>query len=318
MNPFQAPTSNPEAPRDPLSEMLGIEAGDTSAFQPRTVPFGPKGIPVEPEGAPSDPFQPQQPQQPQQVEQPQQQPQQPQPDPELERLRREVATLKAATPIQEYLNSDPALAAEVYGSIEKRLRGPESIEQQPTPIPAPQEPVRPGDFSQDLAFTDPSSSSWRYREEVEQYRVAAAVHKAEVAEAKALAVQQRLERIEQGQKQNVQDRQNYQFAISKGATAEQAQDYVNFLNQPNVTPESLFNLFMVTNGKPQGALPALTGSGTLPQNPQQQLDPVAQAARRLAYPTMTGAMAPPTQQQSPNDRIFDAILGVPSAAAAFK
>lgn len=241
-----------------------------------------------------------------------------------EEYRQQVESLN---PILGYINQDPSLAQDIFRVIEEKVRP----QQKPEPEPeAPKAPERPGDYNEAEAYSDPTSASWRYRVQNEDYRFRMAEFRAEQAERRAQkleqTIQQRAQQTEEEQRQAQLAQDAYARALQAGLQPQQAQqaaqDFVRFVTQPQVSQDDLWALYQLKTRQQQqlpqplqtmqqlGRIP--NGTELMQQPVQMNFQPNAQQrSPALQYPVPSvahgGASVP---LRSPDDQLFDALLAV--------
>lgn len=294
--------------QDVISDVIGFSVGDTSAFEvakaaPDEAPTY-YGIPLDEMNQPvADPGEAPR-QAPELPTTPPPSQQQTQANPEVEQLRKELDQYRQMVPIMEHIYQDPRLAAKVFEVIDESAR-PQAPKEPPPPA-EPKRPDQPTDYSHEMAYSDPTSSSWKYREAMERYRYDMAEHKASMAEYRAARLEQMMQQQQMAQQEAAMRQRQYEDALARGATPQEAAEYVEFLSRPGVDANTLWQLYRVTKG---GASVAPQGSGNVQPNPQGTPNPVQERARRLDYPAPPVNSAPSGSANKPvQDLVFDELL----------
>ncbi len=180
--------------------------------------------------------------------------------------------------------------------------------------PPPEKPGKPGHFSREEAYSDPSSESARYLEAVESWRDDMTEYNGLKSQYDAAIVQEKVEKIEANRVQEAQrqeafqrDRQQknevYKYVTGHhGLSKEQAVDFINTMSQPeSVNVDNLVALYRLNKGgSPQQA------------NPGQPSETFQQMQNAQQVPSPMGVM--PSGQsnadgRSVEDKIMDTMVG---------
>lgn len=189
----------------------------------------------------------------------------------------------------------------------------DEIEELEFPDP-PERPRRPRDFNREDAYSDPSSASARYLDELDSYQDDLADFnelKSQYNEARLETLQEQLvgrqqmieEQIVRSQQlSGVKQRLNSDYGFSQ----QMADEFVQKYSDPNsVTMENLIKLFMLDKGIPIGSRSGKRGKQTSPSQSFQQ----AQRAQQVA-PSMgvMPARRQPTTEGEIGGSFMDAII----------
>ena len=180
--------------------------------------------------------------------------------------------------------------------------------------PPPEKPGKPGQFSREEAYSDPSSESARYIDAVEAWRDDMTEYNGLKSQYDAAIVQEKVEKIEATRVQEAQrqeafqrDRQQknevYKYVTGHhGLSKEQAVDFINTMSQPeSVNVDNLVALYRLNKGgSPQQA------------NPGQPSETFQQMKNAQQVPSPMGVM--PSGQsnadgRSLEDKIMDTMIG---------
>ena len=180
--------------------------------------------------------------------------------------------------------------------------------------PPPEKPGKPGQFSREEAYSDPSSESARYIDAVESWRDDMTEYNGLKSQYDAAIVQEKVEKIEATRVQEAQrqeafqrDRQQknevYKYVTGHhGLSKEQAVDFINTMSQPeSVNVDNLVALYRLNKGgSPQQA------------NPGQPSETFQQMKNAQQVPSPMGVM--PSGQsnadgRSLEDKIMDTMIG---------
>lgn len=220
------------------------------------------------------------------------------------------AQVEAMSPLLGRINADPALAQVVFREIERYMSGQTAQETAPPSDPEPQIPDRPGDFDPSDQFV-PGTSSFAYREAVENARYAKAEWRAKQAEQVAARAMETLERqaIAEEQRKKMAAAA-YSISEKRGVSLDVAREYIDFISNEQVKEEDLWEFFQARRAAP-------AGGGALPQQPESPTLPLAaQKAgqmndrnQRLQFPVpsaIAGGQGGATV--NPSDMLFNSIL----------
>lgn len=249
-------------------------------------------------------------------------PQEPQPsDSEIRALKERLEQYESLSPLTQYISSDPRVAQEVFQIIERHTSG-QAQEQQVEPEPEPpQQPERPADYNEVDAYADPQSESWRYRTKLENWRSEMNDFRVQQAEKRAERLEKMLEERTRQEQEQAQLSQVAQYAISKGVPQEKAQEFVQFITNPQVSQDDLIALWQLKSGQqPQQQAAPQPGTQQQPYiprpqqpSPQQQMraQQIQNRNQRLNVPLPSAAQGGnQTAQRSPADALFDQLVSL--------
>ena len=184
--------------------------------------------------------------------------------------------LKEAQPLVDYVKKNPEI-------IQQQTAQPEQPAAEEFP-PPPTKPKRPHNYNRELAYTDPSSESARYENEIEewrdgmdeynqlkvQYETALVREKMEEMETQRLAQAEHM-RARNANQQKMQDI-NQHVQAEYGMTSEESVKFIKDMSDPSsVSMDNLVTLWRMNNGKsaaPQPSSPDLAG-----EEPRQRGNP---------------------------------------------
>ena len=185
--------------------------------------------------------------------------------------------------------------------------------QETFPLP-PEKPGKPGQFSREEAYSDPSSESARYIDAVESWRDDMTEYNGLKSQYDSAVVQEKVEKIQATRVQDAQrqeafqrDRQQknevYKYVTGHhGLNKEQAVDFINTMSKPeSVNVDNLVALYRLNKGgSPQQA------------NPGQPGETFQQMKNAQQVPSPMGVM--PSGQsnhdgRSSTDKIMDTMIG---------
>jgi hypothetical protein len=235
-------------------------------------------------------------------------------DPRILELQAQLQQYKSMVPIQEHINRDPRLAAEIFDVIDKSAQA-QAGPPQPT-VEKPERPETPRDYNDELAYTDPQSSSWKHRVSVEQYREDLTNYNIALNEARMARLEE--DRVQEKRyAEEVRARNEFRRqALSRGASEADAEKFVEFMRKPNVSEDQIWQLFELAEGRAFEG----TKKNANVRPPENKIvkDPVQDRAQRLNYPAPAGSGAGnPATGKSFADAIFDSLVTVTNANDAF-
>ena len=180
--------------------------------------------------------------------------------------------------------------------------------------PPPEKPGKPGQFSREEAYSDPSSESARYIDAVESWRDDMTEYNGLKSQYDSAVVQEKVEKIQATRVQDAQrqeafqrDRQQknevYKYVTGHhGLNKEQAVDFINTMSKPeSVNVDNLVALYRLNKGgSPQQA------------NPGQPSETFQQMKNAQQVPSPMGVM-PSGQSNSDGrnfeDKMMDSMIG---------
>ena len=188
-----------------------------------------------------------------------------------------------------------------------------SIEEFPAP---PQKPSKPAGFSREEAFTDPSSPSAQYLDNVEQWRDDITEYSQIKSQYDSAIQQEKLESIERERVENVKRAQAYQAKKNQareimdyvqgnhGMSQDEAVDFMRTMSDPSsISTDNLVQLYRMQKGG------ANQPTNTQPAAPSQNFQQVQRAQQ---VPSPMGVMPSGqnnTDGRSMEDKIMDTMIG---------
>ena len=207
---------------------------------------------------------------------------------------------------------------QMRGYVEGMKQQQPSVSEQPVQEeefpPAPEKPRRPSNYSRDEAYTDPSSESARYvndlenwRDDMDEYNSAKANYQNAVLMDKMQSIEnQRIEdarRAEAAQQAQQQKSQITSYVKSQyGFTDNDAAEFIEQMSDPkSVTMDSLVQLYRMKKGQPVQNEP-VAPSGPSPDFRQ------AQRAQQVPQPMGVQPSSGNEDPRSSTDQIMDSML----------
>ena len=181
--------------------------------------------------------------------------------------------------------------------------------------PPPDKPHKPGGFNREEAYSDPSSASARYMDEVESWRDEMDEYNSAKTHYNTALVQERVERMEQNRveeqrRRQAQIQQQRQVAALKqhvsknyNMSPEETQDFVKRMSDPkSISMDNLVQLYRMQQG---------VGTTTPNQNPgvPSQTFQQTQRAQQVPQPMGVQSSSGNVQQSSDEDQIMDRLVG---------
>lgn len=217
------------------------------------------------------------------------------------------------SPLERLMASNPDIAAAVFKSVAETIGGPKKEE--PQPLTPPQKPRPPASYSHEEALSDPSSESYRYRMQMEDYRD---------QQIEFLQLQQQREReqlmstineLKGGLEHDKQRQAVIADAMSRGASQKEAVEYAKYLESMQVTDDVLWKLYQIERGQgaPQGALSQPQQIPTFQANQNGvpaplPANPIQARAQQVQYPTPATGGTQVTAPMTSEDIIWNDIV----------
>lgn len=231
-------------------------------------------------------------------------------DPRIEQLEQQLRVYEQLVPIAQVINNDPVLNAEVMTLVQQKISGTTA---QPKTQPAPVAPDQPAEWDEILAYTDPSSSSWKYRKSMEKYKDDLHQHELNQLRQVAKASQDEVQYMKEQQQTQAQLSHFEKQVVQKyGADAERAQKFTQWITNPEYTVEDLWAVFNARNGNAAPQTESNQGTVAKP-TPQPSVQP---QRNQFPLPSSTGG-GDSSQTISPSDVVFNAVLNAIPSQAAF-
>ena len=199
--------------------------------------------------------------------------------------------------------------------VQQAPQGPEQPQQEAFPA-APAKPQRPRNFNREEAYSDPSSESARYMDELEGWRDDMNEYNSLKNEYQAAVIEERFNGYEQQRVQEAQRQQAAQQAYAQqneihshltghyGMQDNEAVDFMKTMSDPNsINIDNLVQLYRMQNG---GAAPQVNPA------PAQPSDAFNQVKNAQQVPSPMGVMPSgntDTDGRTFEDKIMDTMIG---------
>lgn len=181
--------------------------------------------------------------------------------------------------------------------------------------PPPEKPVKPVGYNREEAYSDPTSASARYMDEVESWRDDIDEYNSAKSNYNNLMVQDRLEQMEQRRINEVRQReaaiqQQRQMSQLRNHVAqnyqmpkEEIDDFIVRMSDPNsISMDNLVQLYRMQKGSGNTTPTQNTG---VPSSTFQQTQRAQQVPQPMGVQTSSGNV----DQGSAEDRIMDNLIG---------
>tara|TARA_R100001530_G_scaffold40861_2_gene31404 strand:+ start:5998 stop:6948 length:951 start_codon:yes stop_codon:yes gene_type:complete len=227
---------------------------------------------------------------------------------------------KSNNELKETKARNDELQQQLIGALQQnqgqQVTQEETQEAQPEFPPPPDKPVKPRDFNREEAFTDPTSESARYMDNVDDWRDNMDDYNRLYVEYQSAVVQaeheemQKAETDRKAQRQQVEDMRrqmddvgNY-LSEKHQVTSEQVSDFVTKMSDPNnLTIDNLWRLYQLEYG--QQANP--NAPNPVPGRPQGGPSPeFEQTKRAQSVPNPMGVM--PSSNEATSRSSADSIM----------
>lgn len=202
-------------------------------------------------------------------------------------LRNELDKIKPFVPVARYVLENPQLLQTIEQDLKQKKAGPQG------PPQLPKEPERPAEYSEEAAYSDPGSASFKYRVALDRHNSAKLDY---LIKAQEYDKAQRETVVKQQQQQEQEYREVVRFrdAVMQqyGVPEQDANAFVDWYLNPQFTVDQGFQLYRMN----KGMTPA-TSQGSQPRNT---------ATRASGGPTPVGVTPafntnPPPSAESPDD-----------------
>ena len=224
---------------------------------------------------------------------------------EADKARNELESLKKQVAVQP--------------QTQEAAQQEESYESFPPP---PNKPSKPGGFSREEAWSDPSSQSAKYLDEVDQWRDSMDEYSSLKQDYNVAVINEEREKLTR-ERQDIQRRQAEKEAYDNNitmigdhlaktynATADEIKNFVDVMDKPeSVTVDNLFQLYRMRQG---GAVQGQPEGGTIEQaesstHSQESFD---QMKRAQQVPSPMGVLpsANKSTSSSPEETVMDSML----------
>lgn len=168
---------------------------------------------------------------------------------ELDKLK---AQFEAQQPLLKYINENPEIAQKVYGVVQENLgqqpqqgssNGVPSGEQKPLPQ-RPEKPTKPSDYNPVDAVSDEDSSSYKYRQQMEEYNEKLVEYNEQLVSRQQQEREQQQQQQQQAAQRNQQLKELYNEAVYRhGMPQQQAAQFVQWASNPDYGVEDLIAVF---------------------------------------------------------------------------
>lgn len=188
--------------------------------------------------------------------------------------------------------------------------------------PPPAKPAKPGGFSREEAWSDPSSASAKYLDEVDQWRDSMDEYSSLKQDYNVAVINEEREKLTK-ERQDIQRRQAEKEAYDNNVTmigdhlaktynasADEIKDFVNVMDKPeSVTVDNLFQLYRMRQG---GAVQGQPEGGTIEQaessTPSQESFDQMKRAQQVPSPMGVLPSANKSTSSSPEETVMDSML----------
>ena len=189
--------------------------------------------------------------------------------------------------------------------------------------PPPAKPAKPGGFSREEAWSDPSSQSAKYLDEVDQWRDSMDEYSSLKQDYNVAVINEEREKLTV-ERQNIQRRQAEKEAYDNNVTmigdhlaktynasANEIKDFVDVMDKPeSVTVDNLFQLYRMRQG---GAVQGQPEGGTIEQaessTPSQESFDQMKRAQQVPSPMGVLPSANKSTSSAPEDSVMDSMIG---------
>ena len=188
--------------------------------------------------------------------------------------------------------------------------------------PPPSKPSKPGGFSREEAWSDPSSASAKYLDEVDQWRDSMDEYNSLKQDYNVAVINEEREKLVR-ERQDIQRKQAEKEAYDKNVTmigdhlaktynasAEEIKDFVNVMDKPeSVTVDNLFQLYrMRQNGTVQGQPEGGTIEQAESSTPSQESFDQMKRAQQVPSPMGVLPSANKSTSSSPEETVMDSMI----------
>ena len=188
--------------------------------------------------------------------------------------------------------------------------------------PPPAKPAKPGGFSREEAWSDPSSASAKYLDEVDQWRDSMDEYSSLKQDYNVAVINEEREKLTK-ERQDIQRRQAEKEAYDNNvtmigdhlaktynATADEIKNFVDVMDKPeSVTVDNLFQLYRMRQG---GAVQGQPEGGTIEQaessTPSQESFDQMKRAQQVPSPMGVLPSANKSTSSSPEENIMDSMI----------
>jgi hypothetical protein len=182
-------------------------------------------------------------------------------DAEIERLKHEVAERAKMDPLLNVIKSDD----ETFNYVKSKLNAPRTPA---TPVEAPQ---KPSDYNEAEAFSNPESSSWKYRKSEEQYKDKLLRDAVQMSSTLLAEREEMKARAQQEFAQREAMKKFHNEAVSKGIADEDFEKFFQLVN--SATTDDMVEYFNFKTGKASvPSQPKRSASLEGPGNPAPRRD----------------------------------------------
>lgn len=182
-------------------------------------------------------------------------------DAEIERLRHEVAERAKMDPLLNVIKSDD----ETFNYVKSRINAPRTPA---APIEAPQ---KPSDYNEAEAFSNPESSSWKYRQSQDLYKDQLLRNAMQVSSTLLAEREEMKARAQQEVARREAMKKFHDEAVSKGIADEEFSKFFDLVN--NASTDDMVEYFNFKTGKVSSpSMPKRSASLEGPGNPAPRRD----------------------------------------------
>jgi len=189
--------------------------------------------------------------------------------------------------------------------------------------PPPAKPAKPGGFSREEAWSDPSSQSAKYLDEVDHWRDSMDEYSSLKQDYNVAVINEEREKLTV-ERQNIQRKQAEKEAYDNNVTmigdhlaktynasANEIKDFVDVMDKPeSVTVDNLFQLYRMRQG---GAVQGQPEGGTIEQakssTPSQESFDQMKRAQQVPSPMGVLPSANKSTSSAPEDSVMDSMIG---------
>jgi len=224
---------------------------------------------------------------------------------EADKARNELESLKKQVAVQP--------------QTQEAAQQEESYESFPPP---PDKPAKPGGFNREEAWSDPSSASAKYLDEVDQWRDSMDEYSSLKQDYNVAVINEEREKLTR-ERQDIQRRQAEKEAYDNNitmigdhlaktynATADEIKNFVDVMDKPeSVTVDNLFQLYrMRQNGTVQGQPEGGTIEQAESSTPSQESFDQMKRAQQVPSPMGVLPSANKSTSSSPEENIMDSMI----------
>ena len=227
----------------------------------------------------------------------------------VDELRTKYSDMNDIVPIARYIKSNPGVLDSVQNSLSTgETQGQAQQGNQETSVQQPVKPTKPSNYDALDAYSDPSSESFQYREELDNYRDDMITYSALENEQLRSAMEQ--ERVKQ---QRIESEQvlKQQLVSDYNIPGDQVDKFVDYMSSPESV--SLDNLVTLWNAQQNGVQQQQSkAEAAPPQAPvvDPKIGEMQRQREKLSIPQPVSVVpgSSDTADRSPEDTVMDNMI----------